>query len=64
MSESRFGRAIGKGETRGPIKIVADAETKLILGAAILGPGGDAVPIQPTISELIPTLLADLAPAQ
>jgi len=81
---SRVGRAIEKGETQGLMKVVADADTKRILGAAILGPGGDeaihgildminadqpwpvlerAVPIHPTISELIPTLLADLAPA-
>lgn len=81
---SRVGRAIEKGETQGLMKVVADADTKRILGAAILGPGGDeaihgildminadlpwpvlerAVPIHPTVSELIPTLLADLAPA-
>ena len=78
---SRVGRAIEKGETQGLMKLVADAETKRILGAAILGPGGDeaihgiidmmsadqpwpvlqrAVPIHPTVSELIPTLLGDL----
>ncbi len=82
---TRVGRAIEKGETQGLMKVVADAETKRILGAAILGPGGDeaihgiidmmnadapypvlqkAVPIHPTVSELIPTLLGDLAPAQ
>jgi pyruvate/2-oxoglutarate dehydrogenase complex dihydrolipoamide dehydrogenase (E3) component len=77
-------RAIEKGETAGLMKLVADAETRMILGAAILGTGGDeaihgvldmmsagrpldelrwAVPIHPTVSELIPTLLLDLAPA-
>ncbi len=38
---SRVGRAIEKGETHGFMKVIVDAETKLILGAAILGPGGD-----------------------
>ena len=80
---SQVGRAVEKGETIGLMKIVADAETKKILGAALLGTGGDeaihgvldmmnadqpierlrwAVPIHPTVSELIPTLLLDLAP--
>ena len=80
---TRVGRAVEKGETKGMIKIVADAETKRILGAAILGTGGDeaihgildmmnadqpidvlrwAVPIHPTVSELIPTVLEGLAP--
>ena len=34
-------RAIEKGETQGLMKIVVDADSKAILGAAILGPGGD-----------------------
>ncbi|CAD7039298.1 mercuric reductase [Pseudorhizobium endolithicum] len=38
---SRVGRAIEKGETQGFMKIVADADTRSILGAAILGTGGD-----------------------
>ena len=80
---TRVGRAIEKGETKGFMKIVADAETQRILGAAILGTGGDeaihgildmmnadqpvsalrwAVPIHPTVSELIPTLLVGLEP--
>ncbi len=80
---TQVGRAIEKGETKGFMKVVADAETKQILGAAILGTGGDeaihgildmmnagatypvlqwAVPIHPTVSELIPTLLGDLKP--
>ena len=79
---TRVGRAVEKGETQGFMKLVADAETHKILGAAILGTGGDeaihgildminadqpfdvlrwAVPIHPTISELIPTLVLDLA---
>ena len=40
---SRVSRAYEKGETQGFIKICVDAETKQILGAAILGTGGDEV---------------------
>lgn len=40
---SGVSRAIEKGETHGFMKIVVDAETKQILGAAILGTGGDEV---------------------
>lgn len=40
---SLVSRAIEKGETQGFIKISVDAETKQILGAAILGTGGDEV---------------------
>jgi len=78
---THVGRAIEKDETLGMMKAVVDAETRKILGAAILGTGGDeaihgildainagltcdrlqrAVPIHPTVSELIPTLLGDL----
>jgi pyruvate/2-oxoglutarate dehydrogenase complex dihydrolipoamide dehydrogenase (E3) component len=67
------------------MKVIADAETKQVLGAAILGVEGDeaihglldvmsahvpypvlewAVPIHPTVSELIPTLLRDMKPTQ
>ena len=81
---TQVGRAVEKGETRGFMKVVADAGTRRILGAAILGTGGDeaihgildmmsadqpldalrwAVPNHPTVSELIPTRLVDLAPA-
>jgi pyruvate/2-oxoglutarate dehydrogenase complex dihydrolipoamide dehydrogenase (E3) component len=80
---TRVSRAVEKGETRGFMKVVVDAESKRILGAAILGTGGDeaihgiidmmnagatydvlqrAVPIHPTVSELIPTVLGELAP--
>ena len=80
---SKVGRAVEKGETQGFMKAIVDAETKEILGAAILGVGGDeavhsildvmyakapytliqrAVHIHPTVSELIPTLLAGLKP--
>jgi pyruvate/2-oxoglutarate dehydrogenase complex dihydrolipoamide dehydrogenase (E3) component len=78
---TRVGRAVEKGETQGFMTAVADAETKQILGAAILGTGGDeaihgildimnarvpyttlqrAMPIHPTVSELIPTLLGEM----
>ncbi len=40
---SRVGRAIEKGETQGFMKVIVDAETSQILGAAILGVGGDEV---------------------
>ena len=80
---TKVGRAIEKGETQGFMKVLVDADTKQILGAAILGVGGDevvhsildvmyakapytliqrAVHIHPTVSELIPTMLGDLAP--
>jgi pyruvate/2-oxoglutarate dehydrogenase complex dihydrolipoamide dehydrogenase (E3) component len=42
-SMSQVSRAYEKGETQGFIKICVDAETKQILGAAILGVGGDEV---------------------
>ena len=81
---SRVGRAIEKDETEGFMKVVVDADTRRILGAAILGTGGDeaihgvldiinagvpydrlerAVPIHPTVSELIPTMLSEMRPA-
>ncbi|GEP05319.1 FAD-containing oxidoreductase [Methylobacterium oxalidis] len=81
----RVGRAVEKGETAGLMKVVADAETQEILGAAILGTGGDeavhgildmmnagaryptlqwAVPIQPTVSELIPTVIGEMRPSR
>ena len=39
----RVGRAVEKGETQGFMKILVDGETKLILGASLLGMGGDEV---------------------
>jgi pyruvate/2-oxoglutarate dehydrogenase complex dihydrolipoamide dehydrogenase (E3) component len=78
---TRVGRAVEKGETEGVMKIVVDAQSHKILGAAIFGVGGDeaihgvldmmnaeaaypilqqAMPIHPTVSELIPTLLSEL----
>jgi pyruvate/2-oxoglutarate dehydrogenase complex dihydrolipoamide dehydrogenase (E3) component len=38
---TEVGRAVEKGETQGFMKIIVDADTKLILGAAILGVEGD-----------------------
>jgi len=38
---TRVGRAVEKGETQGFMKITVDADTRQILGAAILGVGGD-----------------------
>jgi pyruvate/2-oxoglutarate dehydrogenase complex dihydrolipoamide dehydrogenase (E3) component len=82
---ANIGRAIEKGETQGFMKILVDADSKEIMGAAILGVGGDeaihsildimyakqpytviqrAMHIHPTVSELIPTMLADLKPLQ
>ncbi len=82
---TRVSRAVEKGETQGFMKVVADAQSRQILGAAILGVGGDeaihglidmmnaratidayrrAVPIHPTVSELIPTVLGEMKPAE
>ena len=76
-------RAVENGETIGLMKLIADAKTHRILGAAIFGIGGDeaihgvrdlmsagqpietlswAVPIHPTVSELLPTLARQLRP--
>lgn len=38
---TRVGRAVEKGETQGFMKILVDAETRRILGASVLGTGGD-----------------------
>ena len=40
---TKVGRAVEKGETQGFMKVVVDADTEQILGAAILGVGGDEV---------------------
>ena len=82
---SKVGRAKERGETQGFMKALVDAETKRILGAAVLGIGGDevihsildvmycqtpytvltrAVHIHPTVTELVPTMLADLKPLE
>jgi pyruvate/2-oxoglutarate dehydrogenase complex dihydrolipoamide dehydrogenase (E3) component len=83
MPMTDVSRAREKGETQGFMKVLVDASSKQILGAAILGTGGDeavqslvdamyahlpytvvqhGVRIHPTVSELIPTLLGELAP--
>jgi pyruvate/2-oxoglutarate dehydrogenase complex dihydrolipoamide dehydrogenase (E3) component len=80
---ARVARAVEKGETQGFMKLVVDADSRAIVGAAILGVGGDeavhsvldamyahlpytavqhGVRIHPTVSELIPTVLAQLEP--
>jgi pyruvate/2-oxoglutarate dehydrogenase complex dihydrolipoamide dehydrogenase (E3) component len=41
MQMSRVGRARERGETKGMMKVLVDAESKLILGAALLGIEGD-----------------------
>ena len=85
MMMSRVGRARERGETQGFMKVWVDAQTRLILGAALLGIEADeaihsildvmyarapytviqnAVHIHPTVTELIPTLLADLKPLE
>ena len=76
-------RSIEKGETTGLMKVVVDASSREILGAAVLGTGGDevihcvldtmyakgpytvlqrAMHVHPTVAELIPTILQELAP--
>jgi pyruvate/2-oxoglutarate dehydrogenase complex dihydrolipoamide dehydrogenase (E3) component len=40
---TRVARAVEKGEPQGFMKVTVSADTKEILGAAILGPGGDEV---------------------
>ncbi|HVN01017.1 MAG TPA: FAD-containing oxidoreductase [Caulobacteraceae bacterium] len=83
MPMTRVGRARERGETQGFMKVLVDAETRLILGAALLCIEGDEIihslldvmaarapytviertmHIHPTVSELIPTLLAGLRP--
>jgi pyruvate/2-oxoglutarate dehydrogenase complex dihydrolipoamide dehydrogenase (E3) component len=80
---TRVSRAVEKGETLGFLKIHVEADTKRILGAALLGTGCDEavhslidavyartpvtefqrhVRIHPNVSELLPTVLEDLAP--
>jgi pyruvate/2-oxoglutarate dehydrogenase complex dihydrolipoamide dehydrogenase (E3) component len=83
MPMQRVGRAREAGETAGFMKVVVDADSERILGAAILGLSGDevvasllqtmaadrpftvlsrTVQIHPTVTELVPTLLQQLAP--
>ena len=83
MPMQRVGRAREASETQGFMKVLVDADSQLLLGAAILGLNGDevvhglldvmaakqpytiisrSVPIHPTVSELLPTLLQQLKP--
>ena len=85
MMMARVGRARERSETQGFMKVLIDADSKRILGASILGIGGDeivhslldimyadapytviqrATHIHPTVTELIPTMLADLKPLE
>ena len=85
MPMSKVARARERSETQGLMKVLVDADSKQILGAAILGIGGDeivhsllqlmvagtpyttmmhTVHIHPTVTELIPTLLAGLKPLE
>ncbi len=54
MMMARVGRARERGETQGFMKVLIDAESKRILGAAILGIGGDEV-----IHSLLDVMYAD-----
>lgn len=83
MPMTRVGRARERGETQGFMQVLVDPQTRLILGATLLGIEADevihtllalmyarapytvmqrAVHIHPTVSELVPTLLAGLQP--
>jgi pyruvate/2-oxoglutarate dehydrogenase complex dihydrolipoamide dehydrogenase (E3) component len=85
MPMARVGRARERGETQGFMKVLVDAQTERVLGAALLCIEADeivhslltlmyagasykvmqrAVHIHPTVSELIPTLLANLTPLE
>jgi len=54
MQMTRVGRAKERGETAGFMKVLVDAETKRILGAALLGIEGDEV-----IHSLLDVMYAD-----
>jgi pyruvate/2-oxoglutarate dehydrogenase complex dihydrolipoamide dehydrogenase (E3) component len=56
---SRVARAIEKGEERGFIKLVVERGSERLLGAAILGVGGDEV-----VHSLIDALYADISARQ
>jgi pyruvate/2-oxoglutarate dehydrogenase complex dihydrolipoamide dehydrogenase (E3) component len=51
---TRVGRAVEKGETQGFIKIVVDRDDERILGASILGVGGDEA-----VHGILDTMAAD-----
>ncbi len=52
---TRVGRAVEKGESQGFMKVVVDAETEQILGASILGVGGDEV-----VQDILDVMTAQL----
>ena len=52
---TKVARAVEKGETRGFMKVLVDADTREILGATIFGVGGD---------EAIHTVLAAMTARQ
>ena len=54
MPMARIGRAKERSETQGFMKILIDAETKRIMGASILGIGGDEI-----IHSLLDVMYAD-----
>ena len=54
MAMARVGRARERSETQGLMKVLVDAETQRILGAAILGIGGDEV-----VHTLLDVMAAD-----
>lgn len=85
MPMTRVGRAREAGETLGLMKVVADAHSRELLGASLLGYRCDeavhglldlmtlkrpvdelirSMPIHPTVSEMLPTLLKQLRPVQ
>ena len=55
MPMTKVGRAVEKGETQGFMNVVVDAETEQILGAAILGVGGDEV-----VQDILDVMTANL----
>ena len=54
MMMTRVGRARERSETQGFMKVLIDAETKKILGAAILGIGGDEI-----VQSILDVMYAD-----
>ena len=54
MAMTRVGRAKERGETLGFMKVIVDAETKRILGAALLGLNGDEI-----VHSLLDLMYAD-----
>jgi pyruvate/2-oxoglutarate dehydrogenase complex dihydrolipoamide dehydrogenase (E3) component len=56
LSMTQISRAREKGETRGFMKVLVDAGSKRILGAAVLGVGGDEV-----VHSLVDAMYAGLA---